>query len=328
MPKLKNDDGKKKLASQTKSEIKKGLSGEIGDFPVGTPLNQVYIVPAGDSRFAKLTAAGKASDAMNRMRFGNLYGNIIENPGQTQVGSFDFNDPAIQSRMKERGLDRDYINSYQPQNYQQKLTSEQTREKFFVGPPEAPNFEDGGYIYGSGLLPQYGFGSWLKENGAGLLKGASSLVSLIPGIGQIAGPLLNVAGSAIGAVQQNNADQELADQQQAGLDEQAAVQEELQRTSDLNTQNQNVRNRASNFATYGSSVVLENGGQIGDGITGQPQIVEYEDGNTHQEGIGGIPVDTKGNPSIMSNQSAVGLTEKGEVTWNSYVFSDKLEYDG
>jgi hypothetical protein len=57
-----------------------------------------------------------------------------------------------------------------------------------------------------------------------------------------------------------------------------------------------------------------------------PVVVEYgNNSDTHEEGIGGVPVDAKGNPAATSKQSAVGLTEKGEVTWNGYVFSNKLK---
>jgi len=56
-------------------------------------------------------------------------------------------------------------------------------------------------------------------------------------------------------------------------------------------------------------------------------VINTYDGNsdTHKQGIGGVPVDAKGNPATTSKQSAIGLTEKGEVTWNGYVFSNKLK---
>jgi len=170
----------------------------------------------------------------------------------------------------------------------------------------------------AGLLPEYGFGSWLKDNGAGLLKGAGSLVSMIPGIGTIAGPILSTAGSVIGKVQGDNA---AVTAEQAALDEQAAASAEEQRVADLGTRRTNIVDQKQ--VNYGGT--FENGGQIGQGLMGQPQITSYDNGNTHEEGVGGIPVDARGNPSTTSKQSAVGMTEKGEITWNGYVFSDKLK---
>ena len=59
-------------------------------------------------------------------------------------------------------------------------------------------------------------------------------------------------------------------------------------------------------------------------------IINYS-GQTHEGPNNGIPVDAQGNPSIVSKQKPVALTEDKEVTWltpngDSYVFSDKLGY--
>lgn len=56
----------------------------------------------------------------------------------------------------------------------------------------------------------------------------------------------------------------------------------------------------------------------------RPVIRRYN-GQTHEEADGGIPVDSNGNPSIMTGNNPVGLTEKNEVAWNGYVFSDFLK---
>lgn len=191
--------------------------------------------------------------------------------------------------------------------------------------------EDGGLlpiIYG---LPEYGFGSWLKENVSGLLKGAGAIANFLPPpISTIAGPVLNVAGSVVNNKQQKlfaeEQSQAEADAQAKLLEEKTALEEEAQQMSDLETKRQGVKQRSSQYQTYGSSIALEKGGQIGDGIMGkQPQIVDYSKGDLHQEGVGGIPVDAKGNPSTVSRQTAVALTEKGEVAWNGYVFSNKIK---
>lgn len=167
----------------------------------------------------------------------------------------------------------------------------------------------------SPYLPEYGFGSFLANF-------APKIASAIPVIGQIAGPVLQAGMSIFNGIKANKDAQEQAGADQLMLDEQAAAQKEQQRVTDLNTRRSNIIDTKQ--VNYGAT--FEDGGQIGMGFMNQqPQITEYENGNTHQQGVGGIPVDAKGNPATTSRGSAVGLTEKGEVTWNGYVFSDKLK---
>lgn len=173
--------------------------------------------------------------------------------------------------------------------------------------------------YGGLLMDEYKIGGWLKEHGAGLLSGAGGLVSMIPGVGQIAGPILSVAGRVIGNKQAQNAE---IDARQSALDAQAEEQKKLTLAQDRQVRMENIIDR--NQIDYGPSFMAF-GGPIGMGMMDQPQITDYTKGNTHQEGIGGIPVDSKGNPSTTSKTSAVGMTERGEVTWNGYVFSNKIK---
>ena len=54
-------------------------------------------------------------------------------------------------------------------------------------------------------------------------------------------------------------------------------------------------------------------------------FTDYQTGQKHgQSSMDGIPVDSIGNPSANSGRPATGLTEKNEVTYNGYVFSDQL----
>lgn len=176
------------------------------------------------------------------------------------------------------------------------------------------NYELGGY-----MLPQYGFGSWLKSAASGLFKGAGSLSGLIPGLSQIAGPILNLAGAAIGAGQQKKADKALMAQQQADIDAKMKADKELQLQQEIAARNTNLfggqqdMNYGATFA-YGGDLLMN------------PQIVDYSDkADKHSEGIGGVPVDIKGNPAKTSRMSAVGMTEGGEISWNGYIFSNKLK---
>lgn len=193
------------------------------------------------------------------------------------------------------------------------------------------NHENGGmlpddYYDNYMLMPEYGFGSWLKENAGGLLSGAGSLASLIPGVGQIAGPVLNIAGSVISKNQQ---DKLMASEQQKLIDEQEAAAEKAKFQSELATRQQSLFGGIDKNINYGETFAYGGGlmtGMEGEGAMPNPQITEYsQKADLHSEGIGGIPVDAKGNPTSVSKTSAVGLTEGGEVTWNGYVFSNRLK---
>ena len=69
------------------------------------------------------------------------------------------------------------------------------------------------------------------------------------------------------------------------------------------------------MAAYGGRLPqLENGG-----------FTDYQTGQKHgQSSMDGIPVDSIGNPSANSGRPATGLTEKNEVSYNGYIFSDQL----
>jgi hypothetical protein len=55
---------------------------------------------------------------------------------------------------------------------------------------------------------------------------------------------------------------------------------------------------------------------------------DYSAGQSHAGPDGGIPVDAQGQPSVMSGNPEVALTEKGEVTFNGFVYSDELKLPG
>ena len=183
---------------------------------------------------------------------------------------------------------------------------------------ELPEQGEGLYNEFGGYLPEFGFGSWLGDNAGGILQGAGDAVSAIPVIGTIAGPILNMAGKVTDA---------LVSKKRAGEAEKAlAIKERVEATKEGFEQQLGAANQPQYEA------VAQFGGNLMDQGKGfpspnqNPVIVGYNgNSNTHQQGVGGVPVDSKGNPSTVSRQSAVGLTESGEVTWNGYVFSDKLK---
>ena len=173
------------------------------------------------------------------------------------------------------------------------------------------------------MLPEHAFGSWLKDNAGGLLKGAGSIVSALPGVGQIAGPILSVAGSV---VEKNKADKLAVEQQKEALKLQEETQRKEQFQNDQAIRMQNIMSQApqinygATFA-YGGDLLMDQNQSLQN-----PQIVNYSNkADLHSEGIGGVPVDIKGNPVKVSRKSPVGITEGGEITYNGYVFSNKLK---
>ena len=191
------------------------------------------------------------------------------------------------------------------------------------------------YAYGGELLPEYGFGSWLKNNAGGILKGAGNIAKpLWPPIGTIVGGVLDIAGAAVDGVKANKQAQSEADlqaqelaQEQKRLNEEADAQKQANYRADLGNRRSSFL-QANEAITYGGVAAL--GGDMNgmlDTSVGNPMINEYSNkAYKHGEGPNGVPVDNKGNPSATSKQSAVGLTEGGEVTWNGYVFSDQIDF--
>jgi len=170
--------------------------------------------------------------------------------------------------------------------------------------------------YGQLGLEEYGFGSWLKENAGGMIKGAGSLVNLIPGFGKIAGPLFDIAGAAITGNQEKR---RMEADSLAQQKEFQTAQAEEQRAGDLAIKRKNLVNDDIN---YGSSIQLAHGGQIGDIINQENPVVRRysKKTNKHNEGIGGFPVDEKGNAGSQSGVK-VGELEEGEITIDGFVFS-------
>lgn len=290
------------------------------------------------------------------------------------------------------------------------------------------------------MLPEYGFGSWLKENAGGLLKGAGSLVTLIPGVGQIAGPVIGLAGAAVGRAQQNKQDKAMVAAQQAEINAKMQADTKAAYMSNRSIREGNLfgdetMNYGSTFA-YGGLLMGEpnkrlvsndpryikptphrsnpnwtplteeqakmypaediialqgkrrstvnkgkiqyflrnsipqeelpvpspapadsavqasyydfstmmpvgkgekymfNGKALGgdlmmnSGGNSNPRLIDYTGkADKHSEGIGGVPVDMKGNPTMTSRMSAVGMVEGGELIYNGFVFSnsDKMK---
>jgi len=251
----------------------------------------------------------------DRLQTANFYGGLPSESFKTlrnDPAKFDrFRDYSSRRNVKKRAVTPDYNLRYnaevdQPFRVPLGFSVPDAINRTSIGAPQtAPQTQ----------LPEFGFGSWLNDNSQDILGTAGALAGAIPVIGPIAGPVLSGIGSLIGNKKAAAADQTL-------LDDEAASQKKQQAGLDRQTRISNVVDR--NQVNYGAT--FENGGQIGEGFTGQPQITEYTNGEKHGESaVGGIPVDARGNPATTSKQSAVGLTEKGEVTWNGYVFSDKLK---
>ena len=87
-----------------------------GAYETGTPLNEIYNLPSDASDYAKLLASQSTKDALNRARWANFQGKLTDYPQGRAVPSFRYT-PGVEAEMKKRGLTRDYIESWQPDNY-------------------------------------------------------------------------------------------------------------------------------------------------------------------------------------------------------------------
>lgn len=144
-------------------------------------------------------------------------------------------------------------------------------------------FDIGGFIlpeYGH-ALSEYGFGSWLKNNAGGLLKGAGSLVGAIPLLGKIAGPVLNLAGAAVDGVQEKKRAQGEADELQAQYDAEAAAQKQQNFIADSGIREENLFGGQENV-NYGGT--FEKGGTLGepDAISGAAASINEDAYNYNQ----------------------------------------------
>lgn len=111
-------------------------------------------------------------------------------------------------------------------------------------------------------------------------------------------------------------------------------------TSSYDTQKGGIQqNRAYNSWAQpqtGNTQMAKYGGRLkklkgGGNIAGDSQkgiYVDYNVGQSHGGPDEGIEVDSMGQPVAMSGGEGVGLTEKGEVTFNGDVFSDSVKLPG
>ena len=283
------------------------------DVDWGSLISNVGGAALGAAQGAGAFSGGGSSGTFDVTKTGA--GQSIQALGQRQLGNPA---PTIQPLPVSRGKYQDGGILPSQAGYGVPMEFSQTQQEGYL-----PAYGDGGDLLG--YLPEYSFGSWLGDNAGKILKGVGAVVSVIPGFGQIAGPILIGAGAAtdaiVGSVRKNRAEDEL-EIAESREEDRVAAQEQSQ---GLAAQYDPSRNQG-----YGATFGFELGGDLVEqsgfpASTQNPVIVGYDgNSNTHQQGVGGVPVDAKGNPSAVSRQSAVGLTEKGEVTWNGYVFSDKL----
>jgi hypothetical protein len=288
------------------------------------------------------TGAGQGIEALGASQLGGSGSGSLVSSLSGVLGSGAGGDNAL-SGLFGTNEDGGYLNQYEDGG---QLSQQNAREKFEITQEEYdamlgglsqeqtegsyPIYQEGGQLLG--YLPEHGFGSWLGDNAGKILKGVGGVVSVIPGFGTVVGPILIGAGYAtdaiVGAVRKKRAEGELAEATKRE-EEAAAKRAQAGLLSRQFDPSENV--------DYGATFQLGGGlmqGQVENPTpeastfpsdSENPVIVGYNgNSNTHQQGVGGVPVDAKGNPSAVSKQSAVGLTEKGEVTWNGYVFSDKL----
>jgi hypothetical protein len=185
-----------------------------------------------------------------------------------------------------------------------------------------------------GQLPQYGLGSWLKENAGavGTIAGAGLGLALAPVTGGAsllaAGALGSQIGGTIGGVVQKDAEQDI---NQAELDRQQSINTAL---NAYNNKQQLNPMYGANFANggmlnsyacggkvYGCGGKMKaNGGQLGND-NGAAQMTKGLDGITVYPKSAGTHETSATNGIPIGNK---GLVEGSEVRFGKYVFSNKF----
>jgi len=191
------------------------------------------------------------------------------------------------------------------------LTAAQKRYFGFIAGGGVPSKELGGD------LQKLGLGDWIKDNSQGIIGGLKTIAGIAltaTGAGAAAGaPLIASGIGDIGKeISGDQADKQLAENQ---------VTADQQTT--MNAYKQNKTQQLYNTANANSSF--------------QPKMMKYGgpinySGQTHKGPNSGIPVDGQGNPSIVTKQEPVALTENGETAWMTpegtpYVFPVTMQAD-
>ena len=114
------------------SAVIKNSGPFLKGYPIGTALSEIYNFPKDSSEQEKLMATQSTKDALNRTRWANFEGKLTNYPQGHTVPSFRYT-PAMLKELKKRGMDRNYIESWQPGNY--------TEEK---------SYQYGGEVYNPG----------------------------------------------------------------------------------------------------------------------------------------------------------------------------------
>ena len=198
------------------------------------------------------------------------------------------------------------------------ITKKQVSNEFITPPNSAlPEFKNPSYqptdlSSPAESLEQKKLGGWMKKNASGIAGGAMILggAALTLGTGGVgspvgAGMMASGAGQIAGQVQQNNQ----ADMAAQNADQNAAMMEQQNKAAYIQQKEQELFGQPQ-------MPMMALGGEI--------PTNDYQ-GQSHEGPNGGIPVDQNGNPSVMSNQPAIGLVENGEVNLGSFIFSDKLK---
>jgi len=157
-------------------------------------------------------------------------------------------------------------------------------------------------------IKELGWGGTLSGAGTGAAAGAS--------VGSIFGPIGTGVGGAFGAVVGGI----------AGHFKEEATEKTLAKKKEM------VMNQVADQNFWNSQDGVQGGvwhqRMFADGgqMPGMmPDMVQEYKGQTHQGPNGGIPVDKKGNPSVTGDRGPIAKVENGEVSWNGYVFSNRLK---
>ena len=144
-----------------------------------------------------------------------------------------------------------------------------------------------------------------KLGTGGAMSGGLSMAGTGASIGSAFGPVGTVVGGAVGLI--------------GGAIMGGAAEEREKKAAEMQRTLQIAAANPVNAKT-GYTNTFETGGNMNIGQT--PIQINPQNNNPADN----IPTDAQGNPSVVSGNAPIAMTDDGEVIWNGYVFSNKLGF--
>jgi len=95
----------------------------VEGYETGTPLNSIFTMPTGATEQEALMSTEGILNAKRRIMWANFEGKLTDYPAGRNAPAMDFNNPKFLAEMENRGLTKEYLESWQPSNYPEEFSS-------------------------------------------------------------------------------------------------------------------------------------------------------------------------------------------------------------